>query len=231
MHTDRNFDLQRFSQEAGPEVPGEAQTPDAGARENQTPSFDSLLKENPHYKAACDARIRKAVEGRIRDYKAMEARQERMAPLLEALTRRYGSEDVEALTRAVSEDQPRQTRQQTLEAFRAQVAATRKRFPAFRLGKEMENPAFGKLVAKGVPMEEAYRLSHQNEALLEAMGYAIGRTRQALSDQLLAGSGRPPENALGSRASAPGPQDPRSLTAQQRKALRSRVARGEKVYW
>lgn len=212
-------------QAAAPAVPGETETaPDAGAQ----PSFEALLEANPHYRQAHNERVRKAVEGRLRNQREAQARLE---PLLEALHSRYGSCDTEELIRALAQDRPVKSRKEAVEDFRGQVAATRKRFPAFRLEREMRSPAFGRLVAKGVPMEEAYRLAHQDKALMAAMGYAIRRTRQALADGLMAGTRRPGENALGGRTSVPSRPDPRRLTGQQRKELKARVARGEKVYW
>lgn len=215
MHSD--LELQQ-------EVPGE-QAPDAGA---QDPSFDALLEANPLYRQAHNDRVRRAVEGRLRGHRE---ERDRLRPLMEALEKRYGCADVEGLVRAVAEDRPILTRQQKLEAFRGQVAATRNRFPGFRLEQEARNPTFRRMVAAGMPMQDAYRLAHQDRALTAAMGYAIQRTRRAMADQIRAGGLRPGENALTGRAILPARPDPRRLTGQQRRDLKARVARGEKVYW
>lgn len=61
MHERKWGFLQRFGEE--PSAGGE-QAPDAGVQEK--PSFEELLKQDPEYKAAYDARVRRAVEGRFR---------------------------------------------------------------------------------------------------------------------------------------------------------------------
>lgn len=230
MHHKNILSLQRFSGEG--EETGDTTQPDAGAETGGDLSFEALLKEKPAYKAAYDARVKRAIAGRFRQMKELEAHRDRTDPVLKAVAKRYGltweaGGDTEPLLKALEAPHNGPDREQ----LRSQVAAMRGRFPGFHLGRELENPAFARLVAAGTPLEAAYRLTHERELLERAMGYAIGRTRQSLSDRLRAGQNRPGENGMKPRQSPQAAPDPKSLTAQERKSLRSRVARGEKVYW
>lgn len=235
MQLDKKFDLQRFSKNAGSEVTGEKETsePDAEASQEEL-SFEALLKSHPAYKAAYDAKVKKAIEGRFRQMKELEARQEQLAPVLEALAKRYGQQwtpetSPEEILLALQQDTP--DRERELEKLQDQVTAIQSIYPDFRLDEEMRNPAFGMLAAEGVPLPYAYELAHRQDAIASAMGYAISRTRQALTDQMLSGHLRPQENGLDPRISGAEAPDPRNMTAGERKALRAKVARGEKVYW
>lgn len=72
MHEEKELLLQRFAEAEGEEAAGREEAPDAGVQE-ESPSFDELLKRNPQYKAAYDAKVRKAVEGRFRGMQKREA--------------------------------------------------------------------------------------------------------------------------------------------------------------
>lgn len=245
MHMDKQVDLQRFSAGAESAVPGDGgdsrQDPAetgvesvAGTPGSSRPSFEELLKNDPEYKAAYDARVKRAVEGRFRQMKALETRQEQMAPLLTALARRYGltwqvGQDLSLLQQALAADTPKLSREERKNTLRDQVAAIRSRDPRFHLGREMADPVFRSLTARGVPLFAAYALAHRQENTARAMGYAIRRTRQAIADQM--GTGRPIENGLDSLQTVSKAPDPRAMSAGERKAMRERVARGEKVYW
>lgn len=247
MQRDRQTDLQRFCAGAESAVQGDGgkvcQNPmdtgresAAGTPDSNRPSFEALLKSDPEYKAAYDARVKRAVESRFRQMKALESRQAELAPLLAALARRYGldwteGQAVSALVEAVAADIPRLSREERKKALREQVAAIRRRDPQFHLEREMENPIFRQLTARGVPLFAAYALAHQQDTTARAMGYAIRRTRQAIADQMGAGAFRPAENGLDSLQTVSKAPDPRTMSPGERKALRERVAKGEKVYW
>lgn len=245
MRMDTKLDLQRFTAGAESAVPGENDTPGtigqesesaAGTHGSSQPSFEALLKENPEYKAAYDARIKRAIEARFRQMKGLESQQEQMVPLLTALARRYGlpweqGQDTTPLLEALTADSPRLSREERKQQLRDQVTAIRKRHPEFHLGRETRNPIFRALTARGVPLFAAYALTHQRENTARAMAYAISRTRQAIADQMGASMGRPQENGLDSRISPQAATDPRAMSPGERQSLRDRVARGEKVYW
>ena len=114
-----------------------------------------------------------------------------------------------------------------------QAQKARELFPDLDLDEEMSNPDFARLVASNVPVETAYRVIHDAEITRSAMQYAAQQAKLAMSASLQAGQNRPVENGLG-RGAASNVQritDPRLLTKAQRKELRARAARGEKIVW
>lgn len=94
--------------DAGP-VSGNPGT-DNQEQEPQKASFEQLLKSNPDYKAAYDAKLTKALDGRFAKQKTIEDRQKKLGPILDVLAGKYGLSrgedgyDLEALSKAIDED-------------------------------------------------------------------------------------------------------------------------------
>lgn len=82
----------------------------AGEQQPQKDSFDELLKKDPEYKAAYDAKVKKAIDGRFAKQKASEDREKKLGPILDVLAGKYGLSrgedgyDLEALSKAIDED-------------------------------------------------------------------------------------------------------------------------------
>ncbi len=233
MQKKDSLDLQQFAGEEADTTGAELQ-PDAGAEKQGEGSFELLLKENPEYKAAYDARVKRAIDGRFRQLRQLEERSTKADLVLSALAQKYGlswknGDDTQPLLERLT-DEAKTGREEAVGKLRDQVIAMRRRNPSFRMEEEMKNPTFGRMLAHGVPVEAAYELAHRPEAIAQAMSYAITRTRQAMADQMRSG-GRPQENGLTPRISPQTTPDPKNLTRQERKNLRDRVAKGEKVYW
>lgn len=82
----------------------------AGEQQPQKDSFDELLKKDPEYKAAYDARVKKAIDGRFARQQKQEERQKKLDPILDVLGSKYGLSrgedgyDLDALTKAIDED-------------------------------------------------------------------------------------------------------------------------------
>ena len=102
--------------------------------------------------------------------------------------------------------------------IRRQALAFRAEHPDFDLNRELENPQFAALLRDGVELATAYAAIHRGET--ERAGAAR-----------MAGAAQPRENGLGSGAPAVFRADPRSLSPQERRALRRRAARGEEIVW
>lgn len=234
------LDLQRFAEETGGDAPdaGEemaeilsenggtveekhrAKQDSEGKKEEQT--FEALLRENPAYKSAYDARVKKALDGRFRQVRSMEEAFSRLEPVVKALCKHRG----------ISEQEPERLLEADPGAFaRVEMEArqAKRKYPALDLNREMQNPKFGILVARGVPVEAAYALTHGQELLGSAMAYAVRRAKEDLAAGMQASAARPTETGLGAQSAAVGGLDPARLTKAQRKAVREKVARGERV--
>ena len=104
-------------------------------------------------------------------------------------------------------------------AIRAESETLRKDHPDFDLGREMENPRFAALLHGGASLADAYDLVHRAEQ---------GRSDSVRS----AAAAQPLENGVArNSAAAVTRPDPRALTAEERKALRRRAAKGEEIVW
>ncbi len=103
--------------------------------------------------------------------------------------------------------------------LRERADRLREKHADFDLMKELENPAFARLVENGVDLETAWEVVHRED---RAKAAAARQTAEQ----------RPQENGLG-RAAAPAVfrADPRQLTRQERRQLRRRAARGEEIVW
>lgn len=114
----------------------------------------------------------------------------------------------------------------------AQAEAARQFYPSLDLNREMDNPAFARLIGVGVPVQTAYEVVHKDDILRGGMAYAAQTAAQRVSSSVAANGRRPVENGLGSQAPATVRiTDPKQLTREQRKELKRRAARGEKIVW
>lgn len=223
------------SRESGesPQDAAGAAPSDPGAGEKM--SFEELMKD-PEYKAAFDARFKKGLDGRFRNLRALQERQAQLAPMLERLCGQYGlpyspDMDPKDLVAAVT-GEARQTpsREERWNGVLRQAEAAKVNFPELDLEKELRDPAFGRMVAGGVPVEQAYQAVHLREILTQGMRYAARQARQQTVNSIASGRNRPRENGMGGKTAAPQfTTDPRSLTREQREDIIARARRGEKI--
>lgn len=112
----------------------------------------------------------------------------------------------------------------------------KKVFPNFDLRKEMENPAFARLMAPDMPftVEQAYYAVHHKELQTAGMQVAAQKTAQKISNDIASGSRRPSENGITGQAPSVTTFDYSKASPEQRKAfkqfIRSEAAQGRKVY-
>lgn len=171
--------------------------PDAGEQEN----FAALIRGR--YKADFDARVRRSwMDG------------------CGACGRRmHGSGRMP--------EQRQEQARQALEAMAAQEEQVRQVYPEFRWQREMENPAFGRLVCAGVEPMAAYEVVHREDILRRAMAYSAKRATRQAARSIASVGRRPAEN--GGRCVGVTGSDPRGLTSRELADIRRRVMEGEKI--
>ena len=103
----------------------------------------------------------------------------------------------------------------------------RQAYPEFRWQREMENPAFGRLVCAGVEPMAAYEVVHREDILRRAMAYSAKRTARQAARSIASVGRRPAEN--GGRCVGVTGSDPRGLTSRELADIRRRVMEGEKI--
>ena len=126
--------------------------------------------------------------------------------------------------------------QQHIIKLEQQGEALKKVFPSFDLRKELQNPAFSRMVSPGVGLsvEDAYYAVHRKEIQASASQVIAQQTAQKISNSIQAGSRRPDESGASSQAPSVSTFNYRTASREQREALKQRIrqaaARGEKLY-
>ena len=108
----------------------------------------------------------------------------------------------------------------------------KKVFPNFDLRKELQNPVFARMTSPnvGISVQDAYYAVHRNEIQAAAMQVTAQKTAQKISNAIQSGSRRPNENGTSGQAPSVTTFDYRSMSPEQRKALKDRIRSGEKIY-
>ena len=126
--------------------------------------------------------------------------------------------------------------QQHFVRLEQQGEALKKVFPNFDLRRELQNPAFARMTSPnvGISVEDAYYAVHRNELQTAAMQVTAQKTAEKISNAIQSGSRRPDESGASSQAPSVSTFDYAKASREQREAfkrdLRTRMARGEKVY-
>lgn len=125
-----------------------------------------------------------------------------------------------------------QNRQKVLN-LQAQAEGLRGVYPNFDLNAEMQsNPVFARMVwDSGIPLKTAFEAVHHDEILSGAIQSAAQRTQQMAAQTVQANSMRPVENGMTGAPAALHVTDPKRLTREQRRDIRARVNRGERIIW
>lgn len=122
--------------------------------------------------------------------------------------------------------------QQHIVKLEQQGEEMKKVFPNFDLRTELQNPVFARMTSPnvGISVQDAYYAVHRNEIQTAAMQVTAQKTAQKISNAIQSGSRRPHENGTSGQAPSVTTFDYRSMSPEQRKALKDRIRSGEKIY-
>ena len=122
--------------------------------------------------------------------------------------------------------------QQHIMKLEQQGEEMKKVFPNFDLRTELRNPTFARMTSPnvGISVQDAYYAVHRNEIQTAAMQVTAQKTAQKISNAIQSGSRRPDENGTSGQAPSVTTFDYRSMSPQQREALKKRIRSGEKIY-
>ena len=122
--------------------------------------------------------------------------------------------------------------QQHIMKLEQQGEEMKKVFPNFDLRTELKNPTFARMTSPnvGISVQDAYYAVHRNEIQTAAMQVTAQKTAQKISNAIQSGSRRPDENGTSGQAPSVTTFDYRSMSPEQRKALKQRILSGEKIY-
>lgn len=160
----------------------------------------------------------------------------------EALQRGMSVDSLKAIKQLERErDQAVAQNQQTLQEQRMrqhfdglaqQAEQVKQLYPDFDLLTEMQNPTFARLTApnSGIDVRTAYEAVHRDELRGAEMQFAAQKSAERVANAVRSNSARPVENGLsGQQGASVVKTDPRTFTTADRREIRDRVRRGEKI--
>lgn len=148
-----------------------------------------------------------------------EERVEQSESFQELIRDKYREDYLKAMQKALSAQAREVNRYLAFRELMAQAEAARSRYPEFDLERELDNPAFARLLYCGVDPCTAYEVIRRRELDIR-------------SQRMAENASRPQENGLGNASLATvSKPDPKALTRAERKLLRRRAARGEEIVW
>ena len=227
--------LQLFAEQAQPE-PGV--TADAAPEQDHAEAFRALI-QGP-YKKEYDRQVQTIVRERLKNCARSEQLLQALAPTLE---RDYGVdtaslsvEQAERLAQVSPDGKLPQTQEQREQAMRAgyerlrgQFEQVREVYPQAELAQELDDPAFMRLVVRGVDAKSAYELTHLQELRKSAVAYGARRAREELTAAMQAGYLRPREGGMAQSGCGAFAESPEQWSRKTREELKTRARRGEKV--
>ena len=227
--------LQLFAEQAQPE-PGV--TADAAPEQDHAEAFRALI-QGP-YKKEYDRQVQTIVRERLKNCARSEQLLQALAPTLE---RDYGVdtaslsvEQAERLAQVYPDGKLPQTQEQREQAMRAgyerlrgQFEQVREAYPQAELAQELDDPAFMRLVVRGVDAKSAYELTHLQELRKSAVAYGARRAREELTAAMQAGYLRPREGGMAQSGCGAFAESPEQWSRKTREELKTRARRGEKV--
>lgn len=227
--------LQLFAEQAQPE-PGV--TADAAPEQDHAEAFRALI-QGP-YKKEYDRQVQTIVRERLKNCARSEQLLQALAPTLE---RDYGVdtaslsvEQAERLAQVSPDGKLPQTQEQREQAMRAgyerlrgQFEQVREAYPQAELAQELDDPAFMRLVVRGVDAKSAYELTHLQELRKSAVAYGARCAREELTAAMQAGYLRPREGGMAQSGCGAFAESPEQWSRKTREELKTRARRGEKV--
>ena len=227
--------LQLFAEQAQPE-PGVSA--DAAPEQDHAEAFRALI-QGP-YKKEYDRQVQTIVRERLKNCARSEQLLQALAPTLE---RDYGVdtaslsvEQAERLAQVSPDGKLPQTQEQREQAMRAgyerlrgQFEQVREAYPQAELAQELDDPAFMRLVVRGVDAKSAYELTHLQELRKSAVAYGARRAREELTAAMQAGYLRPREGGMAQSGCGAFAESPEQWSRKTREELKTRARRGEKV--
>ena len=124
-----------------------------------------------------------------------------------------------------------QTAREQAEKWDKDAAEVKAKYPDFDIYSEVDNPAFMANIKKGLSMEEAYRVTHYDELVRQAVSSARTASEKAVADNIRAKGNRPAEAGTASTAGFTGAVNFKTMTAEQRAKIAEAAKNGKAENW
>ena len=124
-----------------------------------------------------------------------------------------------------------QAAREQAEKWDKDAAEVKSKYPDFDIYSEVDNPAFMANIKKGLSMEEAYRVTHYDELVRQAVSSARTASEKAVADNIRAKGNRPAEAGTASTAGFTGAVNFKTMTAEQRAKIAEAAKNGKADKW
>lgn len=216
------------------------------------------------FKKEYQADLQRIIDKRFKNAKKVEAQRDALqeqnrqwSPLLEALSKKYQTDDLQVLMSKItqadhpaaaaqntpslqegdSEEPPLESleserllkQQEIVENWQKQAVELGELYPEFDLAREVDNEKFAQALQSGMSMRDAYQYAHFDEILSGVIAYTADNVKSAIEADRAARGARPVENGIRSSSAAVVGTDVNKLTKQQMEEIDKRVLRGEKI--
>lgn len=128
-----------------------------------------------------------------------------------------------------NEQQREQALRQGYARLKAQFDEVRAVYPQASLQEQLDDPAFMRLVVRGIDARSAYELTHLRELQSAAVAYGANRAREELTAAMQAGYLRPRESGMNRTAGGAFEESAEQWSKKTREELKTRARRGEKI--
>lgn len=136
----------------------------------------------------------------------------------------------QSFDRLQEEEQRRTEFNEKYNGWKSDAASLQKQYPSFDFDTEfMENSDFREMVAKGVPVRNAFLAIHHDDIMAGTVKYAVDRTAENVSRQVARQKARPTENGMSSQASLSSKVDVANLSGAEIRDYIRRIENGEKI--
>lgn len=136
----------------------------------------------------------------------------------------------EQLQSRIRELENQQHANETLQKWSQEAEVLKQTFPDFDLETEIENEEFAQLLQSGIPMGAAYKATHIDDIMRNAITYTYKTAQQQTADTIRARGMRPVENGMTGGAGVISKPDVNTWTRADREAAERQARSGRKVY-
>ncbi len=218
--------------------------------------FEKLIKGGK-FESAFQKRTQSIIDKRFKTLKTLEEQQENFSPVLDLLSKRYGTSDSSALLDLLQKESTEKadaplgdnTSEKNAESVSnesksklisakadltynrwiAEGKSLKNIFPDFDFKTELKNPAFASLLKSGVSVRQAYTAVHSDAIIKNAVSGTAKRVREQTMKNILANGNRVSENGVRSPIGVIRKTDVNSLTGKDIRSILKQVEDGTKI--
>lgn len=135
----------------------------------------------------------------------------------------------EQLRRTIEQDRQQNETNRIYGEWIKQSEEVKEIYPDFDFVEETANSDFSALLRNGIDVRTAYEVIHKDEIMEGAMKMAVQKTKEKVTNDIIANGNRAGENGTSSQAAGTYKKDVNNLTKKDLAEIEKRLARGERI--